>query len=50
MYRYSVIKEQSKPARIDIVDILALLGLLTCMWLVIEIALIFTPYTSIFKF
>lgn len=50
MYRYSVIREQSKPREITLYDILALFGLLTCMWLVVEVALIFTPYASIFKF
>lgn len=51
MYRYSVVRESRvKPAKFDIADILALLGLLTCIWLVTEIALVFTPYTSIFKF
>lgn len=50
MYRYSVIKEQGKSSEITLHDILALLGLLTCLWLIVEVALIFTPYTSIFKF
>lgn len=49
MYRYSIIK-QGKSAGITLYDILALFGFLTCIWLVIEIALIFTPYASIFKF
>lgn len=49
MYRYSVIREQGRPPKITLYDILALQGLLLWVWIAIEIALIFTPYTSIFK-
>ena len=54
MYQYSIIseaKKQNRPKASDItMYILALIGLNFCIWVLLEIALLFTPYTSIFNF
>ena len=54
MYKYSIVsecKKQNRPKASDIsMYILALIGLVFSIWVLFEIALIFTPYTSIFKF